>query len=499
MTHEVEVTEQGIHEITHQETEAYARVKAWCLARTAQGDPDRAGVTVGLTALDALSLSLSVATAQSALAPASTPLQDSIGTVAPSPSATPRTSPRPQDGGVRSVDSGDLHHSQLSLVHGSDETIHPAAGKPGSTRSSDDASHPALPDRYEIMYAARGGMGIAYVGFDHVTDRPFVIKTFREDLFVGREKTLPAFVREVELWTKLCPHPNLVEAYGARLIGGVPYLFMEWVEGGTVRELLDQKGHLDAADAAEAGVQIVSALLHARRRVSGFTHLDLKPRNVLLQDGVLKVTDLGLARGAVWFAGDRGRRREASAGGTPAYMAPEQWRGDRVSERTDVYALGALLYELISGARPFAATSVKGYRDAHLQQPVPPLAPLAGALPSDLAGLIERCLSKRAKKRPSLRKLLQGLAAHARARSGDPKALFQRPGSMAYLFSRRPFSWMLRASLLRRVDAMLGFGQEFAGGIGEAVRRQLAIVEATRPLTEEALARWIALSRLRKE
>ncbi|MHC4392211.1 MAG: pentapeptide repeat-containing protein, partial [Planctomycetota bacterium] len=134
-----------------------------------------------------------------------------------------------------------------------------------------------------------------------------------------------------------------------------------------------------------------------------------------------------------------------------------------------------------------------------LQQPVPPLAPLAGALPSDLAGLIERCLSKRAKKRPSLRKLLQGLAAHARDRSGDPKALFQRPGSMAYLFARRPFSWVLRASLLRRVDAMLGFGQEFTGGIGEAVRRQLAIVEATRPLTEEALARWIALSRLRKE
>ena len=196
----------------------------------------------------------------------------------------------------------------------------------------------------------------------------------------ARPAELERFLREAEAVAGL-RHPNIVQVYDMGDAGGRPYFTMELVEGGS----LDQKlaGTPCPARQAAALVAVVAEAMQAAHRC-GIIHRDLKPANVLLTgEGTPKVTDFGLARR---LDGGGGLTQTGAAMGTPSYMAPEQARGDKgaVGPATDVYALGAILYELLSGRPPFRAeTATATLQQVVADEPVSP-ARLNPQVPRDL-------------------------------------------------------------------------------------------------------------------
>jgi serine/threonine-protein kinase len=165
---------------------------------------------------------------------------------------------------------------------------------------------------------------------------------------------------------------------------GTPVLVMEYVAGETLAELLRRRGRLPVAEALDLAREIARAL--AAAHAQGVIHRDLKPANIKLVEGQVKVLDFGLARLA---AGDG---LSASGGylGTPEYSAPEQAEG-RADERTDVYALGIVLYELLRGRPPFQGPTPLAVLRQHVENPVPPLPP---EVPEDAQAVVRRCLAK---------------------------------------------------------------------------------------------------------
>src|SRR3984893_834755 len=195
-----------------------------------------------------------------------------------------------------------------------------------------------------------GGMGVVYRAWDPRLNRPIALKM----LLAGaqaRPTELERFRREAQAVAAL-RHPNIVQVYDVGEVGGRPYFTMEFVEGRDLAETI--QGTPQPASKATTIVAMVADAVHVAHR-SGIVHRDLKPSNVLLAaDGAPKVTDFGLARR---LEGDRELTLSGSPMGTPSYMAPEQARGDKhaVGPATDVYALGAILYELLTGRPPFRA------------------------------------------------------------------------------------------------------------------------------------------------
>ncbi len=337
---------------------------------------------------------------------------------------------------------------------------------------------PPLERGFEIFHAERGGMGVVSFCLDRNTGFPFVIKTFREDLFLDRSETLPRFLAETRLWTELGTHPHIVRAYGTRLLGGRPYLFLELVPGPTLAELL--KDHeLSPADAIEAGLQICSALQHAGQRSPGFVHGDLKPSNLLVHERCLKVTDLGLARSAAFATG---------GGGTPIYMAPEQWNRTQLDARTDIYALGTVLYELLAGRPPFAGSELGDLRRAHREQ-APAALQLAPTW-QPLGSLVLRCLAKQPAQRPGLTEL------------HDQLLQLRKPGQARQLRAWGPWAFVARGLYHLRelqknssIRQILGLGNALHDGVEETLRAQLAAMRQTPPDAAD-LERLRAFSRL---
>ena len=270
-----------------------------------------------------------------------------------------------------------------------------------------------------------------------------VCKTFR------KQRRLPAinpfnealhycFEREAAIWVKLENHPNVVRCFYMNTIENTPFLFLEWVmgeegESTDLRGWLARHGSLDPRLALKFVLGVCRALAHAERKARGFVHRDIKPENVLVAPGRLaKLTDFGLAK-VVLEAGlpspdgpaspASGRWQVTSAGGgTPAYMAPEQWRGEKVDARTDVYAVGCLLYELLNGHRPFQAGTRDGLMHAHLEATPPSLTAIVkGSRGERLDALVARCLAKAAGDRyASASELLTALSGLYEAWHGAP-------------------------------------------------------------------------------
>ena len=194
--------------------------------------------------------------------------------------------------------------------------------------------------------------------------------------------------REGMVWLSLLPHPNVVKAIIFEISGGVPQILMEYVPGGNLRDRLTASG-LPVSECLRVSLQICEAMIFLDQS-AGIIHRDLKPENVLFsKEGSVKVTDFGIA-GALTLT------REATApiiAGTPPYMAPEQFDAtEAVDVRSDVYAFGIVLYEMLSGRRPFNAATVSGMREAHLSA-VPD--PLTDSAPEELRRIVQHCLHKR--------------------------------------------------------------------------------------------------------
>jgi serine/threonine-protein kinase len=300
------------------------------------------------------------------------------------------------------------------------DALFPPVPEPGATTPAVLPQGAALPDvpGYEVeAVLGCGGMGVVYRARHLRLQRTVALKM----LLAGphaQPAELERFLREAEAVAAL-HHPNIVQIYDVGDVDGRPYFTMELIEGGSLAQ--QTQGAPQAAGQAAALVATLADAVHAAHQ-SGIVHRDLKPGNILLtSDGTPKVTDFGLARR---LEGGGGLTISGTPVGTPSYMAPEQARGDKhaIGPATDVYALGAILYELLTGRPPFRAESAT----ATLQQlvadePVTP-ARLNPQVPRDLTTICLKCLSKEPQRRyasaaalsEDLRRFLRGEPITAR-------------------------------------------------------------------------------------
>jgi len=254
----------------------------------------------------------------------------------------------------------------------------------------------------------RGGMGTVYKAKDTELGDVVAIKTLRPEL-VADDDSRERFKDEIRL-TRRITHRNVVRTHDFGETHGLWYITMEYVEGLTVRDLLDSRGTLGVESALAIGTQLAESLSVAH--AIGVIHRDIKPQNLLLDaEGVLKVMDFGVARLAESTA------RHTQAGmivGTPAYMSPEQLMGENVDARSDLYAAGAVLYELLAGRLPLDGPTVMGLFAKVLAEEPPRLSSLVPDLPPAMDELVMQLLAKRPEDRiPSATVLLERLQALA--------------------------------------------------------------------------------------
>jgi CheY-like chemotaxis protein len=244
--------------------------------------------------------------------------------------------------------------------------------------------------RYEVLSVlGRGGMGTVYRARDLELDEEVAIKTLRPE-FVSDTRLVARFKDEIRLARRLSDH-HIVRTHDFGEWSGVYFLTMEYVEGITVRALLDTRGRLGVSSTLALATQLAQSLAVAHQH--GVIHRDIKPQNLLLDaEGVLKVMDFGVAR----LAERSTSMTEAGLViGTPAYMSPEQLMAEKVDARSDLYAAGVVMYECLTGEPPFQASSVMSLIAKLLMQEPRPPAALNPEIPPALSALVLQLLSKR--------------------------------------------------------------------------------------------------------
>jgi serine/threonine-protein kinase len=247
-----------------------------------------------------------------------------------------------------------------------------------------------LGGRYRLdSEIARGGMATVWRGEDPLLARAVAVKTL--DPVLAEDEALRTRFRREAVAAAAVAHPNIVATYDTGEDEGIAYIVMELVEGATLRQAIDLHGPLPPARAADIAAQVADALAAAHAR--GLVHRDVKPSNVLVQlDGRVKVTDFGIAKAADQGAEDL--TRAGNVMGTARYLAPEQLEGETVDERADVYALGLVLYEMLTGSTPFGADTEIGTAVARLTSTPPRLADVRPGIPPGLAHVAERALAR---------------------------------------------------------------------------------------------------------
>ena len=232
-------------------------------------------------------------------------------------------------------------------------------------------------------------MGVIYQAHDPAIGREVAIKLIRADLIDGDERAdyIVRFQREAQAAGR-CMHPNIVAIYDFALHDGNPFLAMEFVEGASLADVLRQRGRFPAEEAVAVMLQMLDALACAH--ALGVVHRDVKPANVLLLPGNrVKMTDFGIAR----FDSSELTQHGAVIG-TPSYMSPEQVRGEEVDARSDLFSAGAVLYEMLRGARAFAGRNATEVAYRLINEDPMDIAMLSGGISPDLVTVLRRALTK---------------------------------------------------------------------------------------------------------
>lgn len=208
-----------------------------------------------------------------------------------------------------------------------------------------------LDGRYEIReLIGVGGMANVYHCYDTIDDREVAIKILKDE-FLDNEDFIRRFKNESKAIAVL-NHPNIVRVYDVSFGDMIQYIVMEYIDGITLKEYIEMQQVLDWKETLHLTTQILTALQHAHE--NGIVHRDIKPQNImLLQDGTIKVTDFGIAR----FSSNATRTMTEQAIGSVHYIAPEQARGDKTDGKTDIYSVGVMMYEMLTGKLPFDGDS----------------------------------------------------------------------------------------------------------------------------------------------
>ena len=245
-----------------------------------------------------------------------------------------------------------------------------------------------IAERYEIIEElGRGGMGVVYRARDRELDDEIAVKLLRTDLVKSDPELIARLKMEIRLARRIT-HPNVVRSHDFGEWEGTHFMTMEYVKGITVEKLIETQGRLSVASTLVIGTQVAEALAVAHDL--DIIHRDIKPANLLVDDeGVLKVTDFGLAR---TLDNNAGLTEHGAVVGTPRYMAPEQLFGGAVDARSDLFSLGVVLYECLTGLVPFDASTPTAIVARLVEGPATPVDSIVPDVTPAFAALIDRLL-----------------------------------------------------------------------------------------------------------
>jgi len=251
--------------------------------------------------------------------------------------------------------------------------------------------------RYRVVKPIFGGSTEVFLCIDLATDKPYALKTFQRDLKNSKEN-YERLCREAEIWLALEEHPNIVRCHWIEELDERPFIFLDWIghsisKSVTLREFIRHK-KIDQRFALNTIIDVCRGLQHINNKLPSLVHCDLKPANILVSDaGVAKITDFGFAHFAMPSPKHK-KSKKVAMGRTAPYASPEQWLHKNIDIRTDIYALGCILHELLSGQRLFIANSNQEYKRLHLESPLPKIAD-SNNLPLSVDSILEKCLAKK--------------------------------------------------------------------------------------------------------
>ena len=271
-----------------------------------------------------------------------------------------------------------------------------------------------LLDRYHLEERiAAGGMGTVWAAQDERLGRRVAVKMLKDDL-AGDPRFVERFRREARAVAAL-GHPNIANVFDYGEDHGKHFIVMELVEGRDLARLLREEGPMNAGRAAGIAAQACEALGHAH--LAGVIHRDVKPGNVMVgDDDRVKVTDFGIARAQ----GDTSLTATGSVLGTSHYLSPEQAAGGSIGPPSDVYSMGCVLYEMLTGAVPFTGESPVGIAMRHVSEEVPPPSSLAADVPPAVDDVVAKATAKDPKDRFADGRDMAAALAHA----GDPSGVW---------------------------------------------------------------------------
>jgi serine/threonine protein kinase len=264
----------------------------------------------------------------------------------------------------------------------------PPQSQPVSVHEDPTISVQTIDGRYALHDTiGSGATGSVFKARDALLDTWVAVKLLRAE-YTANPDALDR-VRQEILLSRDIAHPNILRVYHLASYEGGTYLTMQWIRGGTLADIIAQRGALPIPEVLGIAIKLASALAAAHR--SNVLHRDIKPGNILIdEDGEPYLADFGLAR----LIGEQGLTQHGVFVGTPHYCSPEQVALEELDERTDIYSLGLVLFEMVTGRKPFEAGTVAEILAMQRSTPAPDPTSISPKLPGELAAIILRCLAK---------------------------------------------------------------------------------------------------------